>query len=746
MGTVTIAPSEESAPGVSPGAPGAHAQNPWIYRPWIDLTVGCGAWSAPLLLAGFYFANSYGRAWSVAFYFLALLANYPHFMATVYRAYHKRDEFEKYRLYTIHVALLLALTGVAAHLWYALLPWIFTLYICWSPWHYTGQNFGLLMMFARRAGVAPTERERAALRVSFVASYILLMLSFHTGASEDPMILSLGLPAKLTLPARASLAVFFLAVSGWAVTSLARRSSLRKVLPVAMLTLTQFLWFLLPAIIELASGREIPQTRYSSGILAVLHSTQYLWITSYYQKKEARAAGNSNWSFGGYLVTLIAGGIALFIPGPWMVSRVFHTDFAASFLTFTALVNIHHFILDGKIWKLRDKRVAALLVEPQERSAVAAQPSNLRQSAAWLTGSAPAARAVRIGAVALLFGWAAVDQVHFWWSNETTNLAALQRAAALNPDDSSLLTRLANAREAAGQKEAAMAAMQDAARLNPAGFAVQESYGRLLIESGRDAEAYAQYQKMVTRWPKNVNALIDYGMLAHRLGHDEEAVDSWQRAVDADPSQANAQLYLAQGLDQERQQQAAARHYRAYLEIVAARHEKGMASAPQILAALIKVADADAAAGQSSDAAKGYSAAMGFAQKAGESTLESLAAAHQAELQEKQGDAEGAAESYQLALRTDANVKDAHSVASDWFNYAQFLKREKQPDRYVLACLLKAEKALQGASGEDVSTVKDAVKTTQQEMGRQAAVVEREFEATAAEALRLQIATTSAKR
>ena len=73
--------------------------------------------------------------------------------------------------------------------------------------------------------------------------------------------------------------------------------------------------------IELVSGREIPQTRYSSGLLAVLHSTQYLWITSYYQKKEARAAGDSRWSFSRYLLTLIAGGIALFIPGPWLVSR-----------------------------------------------------------------------------------------------------------------------------------------------------------------------------------------------------------------------------------------------------------------------------------------------------------------------------------------------------------------------------------------------------------------------------------------
>ena len=32
---------------------------------------------------------------------------------------------------------------------------------------------------------------------------------------------------------------------------------------------------------------EIPQNRYSSGVLAVMHSAQYLWITSYYARREA---------------------------------------------------------------------------------------------------------------------------------------------------------------------------------------------------------------------------------------------------------------------------------------------------------------------------------------------------------------------------------------------------------------------------------------------------------------------------
>jgi Flp pilus assembly protein TadD len=748
METMTIAPPEEHASPPSP-APASRAQSPWIYRPWIDLTVGCGAWSAPLLFAGFYFANSYARGWTVAFYFLALLSNYPHFMATVYRAYHTRDEFEKYRIYTVHVALLLAAAGVVAHLWYGLLPWIFTLYICWSPWHYTGQNFGLLMMFARRAGVSPTEAERRALRLSFIASFVLLMLSFHTGPSGDALILSLGLAAKFTLPARAALALFFVGASGWALASLARRSNIRAIVPALTLTATQFLWFLLPAVIELASGREIPQTRYSSGLLAVLHSTQYLWITSYYQKKEARAAGDANWSFSRYLVTLIAGGIALFIPGPWLVSRVFHTDFAASFLTFTALVNIHHFILDGAIWKLRDSRVASLLLDSQQKAASAGdgKQRGFAAAARWLMGRAPAARAIRIATVAVLFIWAGVDQLHFWWSSEANALPALQRAAKLNPDDSTIQAKLARAEQLAGQRDASVASMQRAAEMSPANLALQESYGRSLIEAGRFHDAYAQFQKIIARWPRNADALVDYGLLAHRLGHDEEAVDNWQRAVDADPSQANAQLYLAQALDQQGQLQAAARHYRTYLEIVAARHEKNPAGAGSLLAALIRVADADAAVNRTADAEKGYRAAAGFAEKSGEKTMESLALVHLADLQEKQDDVQGEAQSYQHALQLDASLSDPRSAASDWFNYAQFLRKRQQPERYVFACMLRAENLEQKVpdAGDVLSVVSQGRKDSEARLGKEAAKARRKLDDLAAQSLKLQISTPSAK-
>ena len=669
-----------------------------------------------------YVAGSRAAGWSFAFYLLALLFNYPHFMATVYRAYHLYGEFAKYQFFTVHVAALLASAGLMAHLWYPLLPWIFTLYICWSPWHYTGQNFGILMMFARRAGLSPTNREREALHLAFIASYLMLLFSFHTGPSGDALILSLGLPAKFTLPARAMLGLFFIAASGWALVSLAKRNNWKALLPTATLVTTQFLWFLLPALIELASGQEVPQTRYSGGILAILHSAQYLWITSYYQKKEARGAGQISWNFAHYLLALVAGGIALFVPGPWIVSRLFHADFASSFLTFTALVNLHHFMLDGAIWKLRDSRVAALLLDSRERLAAKDREarSPVAASVRWLAGGTFAARALRVGTVVVLLVWGGMDRLHFYWANVSPSLSSLERAARLNPHDSALETRLAHAAQAAGNNDAALAAFERAAQVSPGNIALQENYARALITAGRNEDAFALYQKVLERAPQNANALVNFGVLADRLGHRDEAIGSWQRAVAADPTQTNAQLYLAQAMEQRGQLQLASGHYRAYLETVSRHPADHSGEGPTVISALIKVADADTAAQKNHEAIEGYHAAARFAERIKNASLESLALAQAATAEEQSGAFADAAQSFQQALMLDETQGEERAAATDWYNFGKFLRRQKQPERLVFACFYRAEDLMSTTPGTELSAMAGARGESEARLGAEA--------------------------
>ncbi|MEO8078678.1 MAG: hypothetical protein ABI818_20305, partial [Acidobacteriota bacterium] len=265
-----------------------------------------------------------------------------------------------------------------------------------------------------------------------------------------------------------------------------------------------------PAIAAWVGAVPAPQTRYSSGVLAVMHSAQYLWITSYYARREAEAAPGGRWRPWAYAATLVAGGIALFIPGPWIASYLFRADFTRSVLIFTAVVNLHHFILDGAIWKLRDRRVAAALVDSGPTApAGAGLDTPPRRWPAW---SPRPGLVLRFAALLVLAGWAAVDQARFVLGTSDRDVAALTRAEALNPYDSS----------------------------------VQRRRARLLAEQGRYPEADAEYQRYLAVHPEDGEALLNAGVLASALGRQEDAVRRWEAAVQTDAGRVNASRHLAQ--------------------------------------------------------------------------------------------------------------------------------------------------------------------------------------------------------
>src|SRR5882724_388599 len=85
---------------------------PWLHGPVLDLLIGCGAWSLPLLSLTFFFQRQNAATVTFAFYVLALVCNNPHYMATIYRAYGTPTDFNRFRFFTIYVTALVALTIV----------------------------------------------------------------------------------------------------------------------------------------------------------------------------------------------------------------------------------------------------------------------------------------------------------------------------------------------------------------------------------------------------------------------------------------------------------------------------------------------------------------------------------------------------------------------------------------------------------------------------------------------------------
>src|SRR5581483_10982649 len=413
---------------------------------------------------------------------------------------------------------------------------------------------------------------------------------------------------------------------------------------------TQFVWFLLPTALSLGERLQIPQSRYSTGVLAVMHSAQYLWITSYYAKREAGAEGKTNWKPLTYFGVLVIGGIALFVPGPWLASRIFHHDFTTSFLIFTALVNLHHFILDGAIWKLREGRIAAVLLNSRESlsRAKGAAEGQVAAGWKWVTGNSAAARTLRIGSALALLMLGTVDQVRYYYALHRDNLNDLQRAASLNSYDSSLETRLGASEFAQGQVKEALAAWKQALNANPADLAPRNAILQTLIAQKQFDQAYTLSAEGLRHAPHDADLLVNHGILASNLGHEQEALQAWEKALQINPANARAHLYLARALDGGGKAADAIPHYVAYLDNIEQLSPRP--PAPETIAIVLRLAECQGQSKRPDQAALSYGLAQKIAAQTKQVKLESFAAVKEAELRAAEQRKAQALRLYQRAL------------------------------------------------------------------------------------------------
>jgi tetratricopeptide (TPR) repeat protein len=320
-------------------------------------------------------------------------------------------------------------------------------------------------------------------------------------------------------------------------------------------------------------------------------------------------------------------------------------------------------------------------------------------------------------------------------------LPALLRAAKINPYDSAVQARIAQAETESGRRDEAVAALSRAVEINPNSIGLQQACARAMIEDGRYADAYAHYQKVLEKFPRDADSLVNYGLLAARLGHPEEAIDAWEKSVDVNPNQPHVHLYLAEAFDQRGEFAAAARHWNSLLRLAdsAVASQDPALGRRQVITASIQLADDEARTNQTPAAQARYDSAIASAVKSNDAKLESLALAHRADLQDKIGDIAGAAQSYQRGLALDSTINDSRGVASDWFDYGQFLRRHNEPDEIVYACFLHAESLLAGTSGSDLSTVQAERRQLASKLGKKADVAQTELPALLARATRVTL-------
>jgi tetratricopeptide (TPR) repeat protein len=428
------------------------------------------------------------------------------------------------------------------------------------------------------------------------------------------------------------------------------------------------------------------------------------------------------------------------VPGPWLASRAFHHDFTTSFLIFTAIVNIHHFILDGAIWKLRDGRIAAFLLNTRERISESAlrAPGHFAAARHWLLGSTRGARALRLGTAMLLLAWGAVDQARYYLALHAEDLADLQQAATLDSFDSSLQMRLARKSMVDGDPEQAEAAWREAIQINPTDQAPRQALLEFLIGQNRLDEAFNLTETSLKYSPRDANLLIDRGLLAQRRGDTSQAIASWNEALAVDGTQPLAHLYLAGELDREGKAQAAASHYRAFLNQIARQKAQDRPQPDRVIAVALRMADCQSRSAQLELAAKSYHLAEKLAAETHQTKLESIADVNEAALQTKMGDLDEAMRLYQHALTLDQTSGDDSSAAQDWLLYGRFLNDAGFSPRLAYACLVKAEATTKSLSNPDVPPVLISTRRQlEQRLGASAEAIRRDPTLTLSQALAL---------
>lgn len=527
--------------------PVGSSSNRWLFGPFPDLMLGCG------LLYGVVFATlAVGGPELIKMMpssvpaLLIMVFVMPHYGGTLLRVYEQRADRRAYTIFSVWATLaVFALFVVGIHSAYVGAIMV-TVYLTWSPWHYTGQNYGLAVMFLRRRGVSVEPAVKRWLYASFILSYVLTFVAMHisSGAGYDALayegseilFLPLGIPRTAAVYLMPVVGTAYLIATGGAVIQMLRRGSLRDVAPTLALMVTQTLWFSAPITVRfyewttgLAPLDAQMQIRDYALFVFLGHGIQYLWVTTYYARNSRSWTG-----YGRYLLKAALTGISIWtlpfmVFGPDALGKLSFD--AGMALVVASAVNIHHFILDGAIWKLRSSRVASVLIRSEKESAASAEPRpTWRRPALWALCS--------LGLAVGVFEWyeARVDFQRAYRAGDVDRAErVLDRLAWIGYDRGSRRRQLGQAYAKQGELDIAEDQFARSVKLRPdaAGFI---ELGKVQQRRGELEDAARSYAAALARDPSRpdkIHALL--GGVNRELGRSEAAVAHLRDALQLNP-------------------------------------------------------------------------------------------------------------------------------------------------------------------------------------------------------------------
>jgi len=348
-------PAMEKSRGGSPGSSLFPAKFQWgrmFVNPIFDYALLGGGLSLVSGIFLYYFSGrtSVDDTVRASLPALFVLSNGAHFAASTVRLYTKPGAYRSLPFLTM-VFPLLTLAATTATLVFAdfLGRHLYALYIAWSPYHYSAQAYGLSVMYCYRSGCQLSQREKRFLFLACMTTFVLA-LCIDLGDVGIWWIV----PRKFVESSQPLTASLNFLVTALRILAVALPVGLfiyiQRTRPVGMpwisllIVLTNALWFVIFPIMGAIAWT------------TVFHGIQYLAIVSIFHVKDqvALPENKHGWAYHSLLFygMCILLGSALFRLWP-SAYQVLGFSPAQSLLLVSAAINIHHFIVDGYIWKLR---------------------------------------------------------------------------------------------------------------------------------------------------------------------------------------------------------------------------------------------------------------------------------------------------------------------------------------------------------------------------------------------------------
>lgn len=293
------------------------------------------------------------------------LINWPHFMGAYSLLYRPTENIKKYALAAIYVPLALLLIVVASIVtgdnatWsnisvnqdVAYLFWLAAAF--YLAWHYTGQAWGMIATFSRLSNLQLTSSERSVIRLGLRS---LLVWHVVWGAQDLPARWLGGLhayiPNLLVLMNVVCAIAFVAGVAVW--LTVYGRTGARPDARVLASWLAIYLWYLVLYL--------MPQ---AYPVVQLSHALQYLAFPLRVELNRAMPAASTPakiksmiWSARYYVILIVTGLIVFYLPEHISNSSQQYT----LALMIASAVSIHHYFVDGCIWKISNVDVRRSLL------------------------------------------------------------------------------------------------------------------------------------------------------------------------------------------------------------------------------------------------------------------------------------------------------------------------------------------------------------------------------------------------